>query len=128
MTLTLFNSIFQRLTSWWPPPPPLLYVATWTAVLTVTVVVASFWSEAAFVSAISWKSVLSRACEREGLVRVPMDVPIEVLCFLVQMFRQQSKLLDLLAPLVFAAVIVGASALVVRAWGLWEVDDNDETH
>ncbi|KAL7261963.1 hypothetical protein ACSBR1_000372 [Camellia fascicularis] len=93
-----------------------------------TVAVASFWSEAAFVSAISRKSVFSRACEREGLVRVPIDVPTEVLCFPVQMFRQWSKLLDLLASLVFTAVIVGASALVVRAWGLWEVDDDDETH
>ncbi|GMP50736.1 hypothetical protein CsSME_00017232 [Camellia sinensis var. sinensis] len=104
MTLTLFNSIFHRLTSRWPSPPPLLYAAAWTAVLTVIVAVASFWSEAAFVSAISRKSVFSRACEWEGLVRVPM------------------------APLVFAAVVVGSSALVVRALGLWEVDDDDETH
>ncbi|GMP47319.1 hypothetical protein CsSME_00015108 [Camellia sinensis var. sinensis] len=102
--------------------------ATWTAVLTVTVVVASFWSEAAFVSAISQKSVFSRACDREGLVRVPMDVQTEVLCFRVQMFRRRSKLLGLLAPLIFAAVIIGASALVVRAWGLWDVHDDDETH
>ncbi|CAL5385203.1 unnamed protein product [Camellia sinensis] len=87
--------------------------ATWTAVLTVTVAVASFWSEAAFVSAISRKSIFSRACDREGLVRVPKDVQTEVPCFPVQMFRRQSKLLGLLAPLAFAAVIIGASALVV---------------
>ncbi|KAL7195350.1 hypothetical protein ACSBR1_035553 [Camellia fascicularis] len=120
MTFTLFNSILERFVSRWPL---LLYAATWTAILTMTVAVASFSPEAAFVSAITPTSAFSRRCEAaaEGFVRLPMDVPTEFLCFPAHMFRRSK--MDLVVPPVFAAVIVACSAYVVRALGLWEVDD-----
>ncbi|KAL6998319.1 hypothetical protein U1Q18_008443 [Sarracenia purpurea var. burkii] len=110
--------MFRRLNSRWPL---LLYAATWTTILTVTVAVASFSPEVAFVSAITPKSAFSRRCEAEGSVRVPLDVPTEVFCFPAHMFRRSK--LDLLVPPVFAAVIVACSAYVVGALGLWEPDD-----
>ncbi|XAR68970.1 hypothetical protein NMG60_11000396 [Bertholletia excelsa] len=120
MTFSLFNSILQRLISRWPL---LLYAAAWTAILTATVAVASFSPELAFVSAIAPASAFSRRCQAssEGFVRVPLDVPSEVLCFPAHLFGRSK--LDLLVPPVFAAVIVGGSAYAVRAWGLWEADE-----
>ncbi|KAG5550135.1 hypothetical protein RHGRI_015177 [Rhododendron griersonianum] len=118
MTLSLFNSILQRLTLRWPL---LVYAGTWTAILTITVAVASFSPELAFVSAISPTSAFPRPCVAEGSIRVPLDVPTEVICFPAHMF-QRSKL-DMVVPPVFAAVVVAGSAYVVRALGLWEVDD-----
>ncbi|KAI8556562.1 hypothetical protein RHMOL_Rhmol05G0263200 [Rhododendron molle] len=118
MTFSLFNSILQRLTLRWPL---LLYAATWTAILTVTVAVASFSPELAFASAISPTSAFSRPCAVEGSIRVPLDVPTEVMCFPAHTFRRSK--LDMVVPPVFAALVVAGSAYVVRALGLWEVDD-----
>ncbi|PSR98255.1 Serine-rich adhesin for platelets like [Actinidia chinensis var. chinensis] len=118
MTFSLLNSIFQRVASQWPL---LLYAATWTAILTMTVAVASLAPEIAFVSAISPTSAFSKACETEGSVRVPMDVPAEVQCFPAHLFRRSK--VDLLVQPFLAAVIVAGSASVVRSLGLWEVDD-----
>ncbi|KAI8560478.1 hypothetical protein RHMOL_Rhmol04G0259000 [Rhododendron molle] len=116
-----FNSMFRRLNLW---RPLFLSAATWTTILTLTVAVASFVPEAAFVSAIAPTSAFSGACEAGDSVRVPMDVPTEVFCLPAHMFRRSK--MDLLVPPVFAAVVVAGSACVVRALGLWEVDE--ETH
>ncbi|CAK9188597.1 unnamed protein product [Ilex paraguariensis] len=107
-----------------PRWPLFLYAATWTALLTATVMVASFSPEFAFVSAITPSYSFSSMCNSEGSVRVPLDVPAEVFCFPAQLFRRSK--MDLLVPPVFAAMIVAGSAYVVRALGLWEVDN--ETH
>ncbi|KAJ6381307.1 hypothetical protein OIU77_030058 [Salix suchowensis] len=85
-----FTSLRHRV-SW----PLILYSATWTSLLTLTVAVASFSPEVAFVSTIS---SFSRGCEQEGTVRVPLDVPGR-------------------------ALVVAVSAWVVRAVGLWEDDE-----
>lgn len=51
---------------------------------------------------------------------MPLDVPGDILCFPAHMFVKSK--IDLIVPPVFAAVIVAASACVVRAVGLWEYD------
>ncbi|GFZ02296.1 hypothetical protein Acr_15g0009040 [Actinidia rufa] len=79
--------------------PPLLYAATWTTILTITVAVASFSPEIAFVSAISPASAFSRRCRTADSVRVPIDSPAEVFCFPAHMFRRSK--LDLVVPPVF---------------------------
>lgn len=117
MSLSFFDSILRPLTSRWPL---LLYAAAWTALLSATVAVASFLPEAAFVWAISPSSSFSRACDAEGFIRVPMDLPGEVLCLPAHLFAKFS--MDLLVPPVFAAVVVAGSACLVRAMGLWEDD------
>ncbi|KAF8397524.1 hypothetical protein HHK36_016441 [Tetracentron sinense] len=118
MSLSLVPSILRRI---FTRRPLLLYAATWTVFLTVTVAVASFFPEIAFVSAISPSSSFSQACEAEGYVRVPLDIPGEVVCLPAHLFRNSK--MDLFVPPVFAAVVVAGSACVVRAMGLWE----DET-
>ncbi|KAM7526312.1 hypothetical protein LguiA_016214 [Lonicera macranthoides] len=113
-----FNSIVQRLYPRWPL---LIYATAWTTLLTVTVGVASFATELAFVSAITSKSAFSKVCQLEGSVRVPFDVPMEVFCLPARFFKRSD--MDMVVPPLFAAVIVAASAYVVRAMALWEVDE-----
>lgn len=115
---SLFTSFLARFSSGWPV---LLYAATWTTVLTVTVALASFAPEVAFVSAISASSSFSKACESEGSVRVPLDVPGNVLCLPAHLFSKSK--IDLIVPPVFAAVVVAGSACLVKAVGLWEDDE-----
>ncbi|GMH10157.1 hypothetical protein Nepgr_011998 [Nepenthes gracilis] len=113
MSLSLFTSLVHRITS---RRPLLLYAALWMAVLTVAVAIASFSPEMAFVVAISPSSSFSRPCDADTFVRVPIDLPSEVFCVPAHLF-QRSKM-DLIVPPVFAAVVVAASACVVRAFGL----------
>lgn len=87
----------------------------------MTVGVASFATELAFVSAVTSKSAFSKACQSEGSVRVPFDVPTEVFCLPARFFKRSD--MDMVVPPLFAAVIVAASAYVVRAMALWEVDE-----
>ncbi|GLT92513.1 hypothetical protein SLE2022_103470 [Rubroshorea leprosula] len=115
MPFSCFASLFHKLSSRWPL---LLYAATWTVLLTVTVAVASFSPEAAFVSAITPTSSFSRRCRTEGFIRVPLDLPGEILCFPARMFTRSK--VDLIVPPVFAAVVVAGSAWVVRALALWQ--------
>ncbi|KAK8685385.1 hypothetical protein V6N13_041388 [Hibiscus sabdariffa] len=117
MVLPSLTPLLHRLTLRWPV---LLYAATWTAILTAMVALASFSPEVAFVSAISQSSSFSKACGREGLLRVPMDVAGEKLCLPVHLFGKSK--IDWIIPPVFAAVIVTGSAWVVRGMGLWEFD------
>ncbi|KAJ9554906.1 hypothetical protein OSB04_009520 [Centaurea solstitialis] len=114
------NSLVERLSRRWPL---LIYATTWTTILTVTVAVTSFAPELAFVWAITPTSSFSRPCQdqKEGMVRVPFDVPSELFCLPAEMFKKSK--MDLVVPPIFAAVVVAASACLVRALGLWEVDD-----
>ncbi|KAF1002166.1 uncharacterized protein LOC141702187 [Apium graveolens] len=124
--LSQLSSIMQRLSDS-PRWPLILYATTWTTLLTVTVAVASFSPELAFVSVISPRTSssydsLSRGphCRNDEYVRVPMDIPTETFCIPGEMFRRSK--MDLVVPPVFAAVIVACSAYVVRALALWEDD------
>ncbi|KHN09426.1 hypothetical protein glysoja_016525 [Glycine soja] len=76
--------------------------------------------QVAFVSAITPSSKFSQKCSSGGSIRMPLDVPGDILCFPAHMFVRSK--VDLIVPPVFAAVIVAASACVVRAVGLWEHD------
>ncbi|EYU41702.1 hypothetical protein MIMGU_mgv1a020963mg, partial [Erythranthe guttata] len=102
----------------------LLYAATWTTILTVTVALASFIPELAFFSAMAPSSSLSEACSEAGAARLPLDIPSENLCFPSRLFKRSG--LDFVVPPVFAAVVVAGSACVVRAMGLWEVEDDGQ--
>lgn len=119
MSLPFFTSLFNKLTSRWPL---LLYAATWTTLLTLTVAVASFWPEVAFVWAISPSSSFSQECDTDSSVRVPLDLPGELLCLPTHIFKRSK--IDLIIPPVFAAVVVAGSAWIVRALGLFESDDS----
>ncbi|XP_057438442.1 uncharacterized protein LOC130730447 [Lotus japonicus] len=105
------------------PWPILAYAATWMTLLIVTVPVASISPQVAFVSAVSPSSSFSQKCRADGSIRIPLDLPGEIICFPAPKFIMSK--IDLIVPPVFAAVIVAASACVVRAVGLW---DHDQTH
>lgn len=55
------------------------------------------------------------------MFRVPIDVPGERVCLPGHMFTKSA--IDLIVPLVFAALVVAAAAFVVRAASLWENDE-----
>nr|XP_043614180.1 uncharacterized protein LOC122586140 [Erigeron canadensis] len=125
--VSCFNTFLHGLSRRWPL---LVYATTWTAVLTVTVALTSFAPELAFVWAITPTSSFSRVCRQDQkesesiLVRVPFDVPSEFFCLPAEMFKKSK--MDLMVPPIFAAIVVAASACLVRAFGLWEVDDDLE--
>ncbi|KAK1270579.1 hypothetical protein QJS04_geneDACA022353 [Acorus gramineus] len=103
--------------------PFLLYAFAWTALLTASVAVASMSPEVAFMAAVSPSSGFARACP-EWAFRVPVDAgPGEVVCVPARLFGRSE--LDLIVPPVFAALVVAASALFVRAVGLWEVEEEE---
>jgi len=98
--------------------PLLMYAVSWVTVMTFTVAVASLSTEVAFVSAIS----SSHTCKSNDggsfvRVRVPLE---ETPCFPVHLLTKSS--IDAIVPPIFAALIVAASACVVKAVGLWEHD------
>ncbi|KAE8099436.1 hypothetical protein FH972_017419 [Carpinus fangiana] len=109
-----FTSMLTRLAYRWPV---LVYAAAWTTILSLTVTAASFAPEVAFVSAISSSSSFSKTCATEGFVRVPLDLPGEMFCFPAHLLGKSK--IDQIVPPVFAAVVVGWSACLVRAVGLW---------
>ncbi|CAN0926655.1 hypothetical protein LINGRAHAP2_LOCUS35465 [Linum grandiflorum] len=106
-----------------PKLPLLIYATTWTTLLTVIVAVASFSPEFAFVSTVTQvQSPESGDCRREGMVRVPLDIPGEVLCLPARLFAKSD--IDFLVPPAFAAVVVAGAAWVVRSIALWEVEED----
>ncbi|XP_024032275.1 uncharacterized protein LOC112094822 [Morus notabilis] len=111
MTLSVFRSILERIAT---RPLVLLHAAAWTVLLTLTVAVASFSAEIAFVTAIS--PSFSKSCNAKGFVRIPLNDPMEVLCFPAHMVRRSK--LDFFVPTVFAALVVAGSACVVRSFAL----------
>ncbi|XP_057425122.1 uncharacterized protein LOC130718538 [Lotus japonicus] len=121
MFLWLSKFYHSHLTITWPL---VIYAATWVTLLTLTVAVASFSPEVAFVSAISPSSSFSQKCSKSesdgSFIRVPLDNPSETLCLPAQLFAMSS--IDIIVPPVFSALMVAASACVVRAVGLLEHD------
>ncbi|GAB4860188.1 hypothetical protein Ancab_011668 [Ancistrocladus abbreviatus] len=109
--LSFYNQLITR-------RPLIYYAGTWTALLTLTVAIASFSPEMAFVSAISPSSAYSRSCDGEGRVRIPLDLPGERLCFPSNMVKRSG--FDIFIPTVFAGLIVAGSALVLRSLDLWQ--------
>ncbi|XP_068634767.1 uncharacterized protein [Aristolochia californica] len=98
--------------------PVVAYAVSWTTLLTLTVAVASFSPELAFVSAISRSSSFSKACGEKDTIRVPVGEPGQVVCLPAQLFGRSK--MDLLVPPLFAAVMVTGSACFVKAMALWE--------
>ncbi|KAM5583750.1 hypothetical protein ABKV19_003564 [Rosa sericea] len=108
--LPFFHSILRAMASRWPL---VIYAATWTLLLTAMVAVAAFSPEMAFVTAISPSSAFSKSCAGAGFVRIPLEYPREAMCFPAHMVRRSG--LDFFVPTVFAALVVGGSALLVRS-------------
>ncbi|CAN1179634.1 hypothetical protein LINPERPRIM_LOCUS36566 [Linum perenne] len=105
--------------------------AAWTTLLSLTVAVASFAPELAFVSFVSSSSssksassspwLFSRTaltCAGEGMVGLPiMDSPRDVICLPGHMVKRSNW--DFFVPTVFAALVVSGSSCLVRSLGLW---------
>ncbi|GAA0150515.1 hypothetical protein LIER_09442 [Lithospermum erythrorhizon] len=121
MRFSLLNSALLTVSTRWPM---LIYATAWTTLLTIMVAIASFAPEVAFVSIVNPSSSFSEACKHRvrGSMRVPLDIPNEMLCFSPELFRRSK--MDWLVPPVFAAIVVSTCAYAVKAMGLWE-DDND---
>ncbi|KAE9612252.1 hypothetical protein Lalb_Chr06g0171021 [Lupinus albus] len=114
--MSLWLSNFIRYLHTWPL---LIYAATWVTLLTLTVAVTSFSPEVAFIAAISSSSSFSQKCNTKSdgtLIRVPLDLPRDVICFSPHLFSK--SYFDLIVPPLFAALIVTASAFMVQAMGL----------
>ncbi|CAK8543744.1 unnamed protein product [Lathyrus sativus] len=114
MSLWLSNMFRLHMTTPWPI---LTYATTWVTLLTLTVAVASISPQVTFVSAISPYSLFSHKCEKDGFIRMPLDVPGEIICIPSDLFVKSK--IDLIVPPIFAALIVAASTLVVRAVALF---------
>ncbi|XP_002879183.2 uncharacterized protein LOC9315250 [Arabidopsis lyrata subsp. lyrata] len=83
----------------------LVQTATWTILLMITVSLASFAPEMAFVSKIKSSS--------DGFVRIPMDLSGEMLILPSEMVKNSS--LDVFIPTIFAGVMVIASVSLLRS-------------
>ncbi|KAJ0260104.1 Uncharacterized protein HA466_0063560 [Hirschfeldia incana] len=92
------------------PWPILVQAATWTVLLMLTVGFASFAPEMAFVSTLSSSSA---PCARDGLVRIPMDLPGEMVCVPSEMVKRSPY--DFFVPTIFAGVMVVASVSLIRS-------------
>lgn len=92
------------------PWPILIQAATWTVLLMLTVGFASFAPEMAFVSTLSSSSI---PCAGDGLVRIPMDLPGEIVCVPSEMVKRSP--FDLFVPTIFAGVMVAASVSLIRS-------------
>ncbi|XP_073113254.1 uncharacterized protein [Elaeis guineensis] len=103
--------------------PTFIYMATWTALITVTVAVAAFSPELAFVWAVSPSSSFALGCGGVGgAVRLPLEGPPgEVVCVPVHLFGRSKA--DFIIPPLFAALVVASSICFTWAVGLWEAEE-----
>ncbi|EHA8586481.1 hypothetical protein COCNU_scaffold000429G000180 [Cocos nucifera] len=103
--------------------PTFIYMAAWTALITLTVAVAAFSPELAFVWAVSPSSSFARGCGGVGgTVRLPLEgSPGEVVCVPVHLFGRSKA--DFIIPPLFAALVVASSVCFTRAVGLWEAEE-----
>ncbi|XP_021771145.1 uncharacterized protein LOC110735274 [Chenopodium quinoa] len=114
ISLLITSTLSQFLSSW--RRPMIIYAGVWTLLLTVTVAVAALTPETTFIWAITPTSPFSTACKSEGSLRVPVDLPSDVVCLPAKYF-QRSKI-DLFVSPIFAALVVASSACVVRSFGM----------
>ncbi|KAG2308497.1 hypothetical protein Bca4012_082418 [Brassica carinata] len=94
------------------PWPILVQAATWTVLLMLTVAFTSFAPEMAFVSTLSSSSSVCGG-GRDGLVRIPMDLPGDIVCVPSEMVKRSP--LDRFVPTIFAGVMVVASVSLIRS-------------
>ncbi|KAJ0259011.1 Uncharacterized protein HA466_0077060 [Hirschfeldia incana] len=94
------------------PWPVIVQAATWTFLLMLTVGFASFAPEMAFVSTLSSSSNLCE--EGNGFVRIPIDLPGEMVCVPSETTVKRSAF-DLFMPTIFAGVMVIASVSLIRS-------------
>ncbi|CAN6877470.1 unnamed protein product, partial [Brassica oleracea] len=116
---SLMEPLLRRVSARWPV---IVQATTWTVLLMVTVAVASFAPELAFVSTVS------SSCGRgDGFVKIPMDFPGESVCVPSHMVKRSR--FDLFMPPIFAAVMVTASACLIRScFGTEDMDDEAAQH
>ncbi|CAN8295111.1 unnamed protein product [Cochlearia groenlandica] len=88
--------------------PDIVRASTWTVLLTFTVALVSFTPMMAFVASVS-----SSCGGGYGFVKIPVDFPGESLCVSSHMVRISRS--DLFLPSVFAAIMVTASAFLIRS-------------
>lgn len=116
--------ILSKLASLCNPHPFFLYALAWTAMVTLTVALAAFAPEAAFIWAVSPSAPLTHAC-RAGTVGLPIDAPTwEAICLPAKNFRQSK--VDIFIPPVFAVLVVVGSVSVMKAIGLWEGEEEED--
>ncbi|XP_021887643.1 uncharacterized protein LOC110806946 [Carica papaya] len=90
-----------------------LHVALWTTLLMLTVAVASFAPEIAFISSISPSLFPGSLSCADDFARIPLEFPGETLCLPAHMVRRSG--FDFFVPTVLAALLVAASACVIRS-------------
>ncbi|OIV92122.1 hypothetical protein TanjilG_26980 [Lupinus angustifolius] len=103
MSLWLFNFIRLHLTTPWPI---LISAATWITLLSITVALATFSLQVAFVSAISPSSSLAQKCKADGSIGIAMDVPRDILCFTAHLCMK-SKIDLILLPVMLPHHMTG---------------------
>ena len=91
----------------------------WTVLLVFTVVLASLAPAMAFMGATSPSSLFSQPCKGSEFVRIPVDFPREVVCLPEDTVMIRTRL-DFFLPTLFAALVVGASACLLRSVVFWE--------
>ncbi|KAK9123188.1 hypothetical protein Sjap_012790 [Stephania japonica] len=114
MTLTWSKRIIIHLRQAAERHPVLLQAAVWCAMLSLMVGAGSMAAALGFIQS------FSTACGgEEGMVRVAFEGPREAVCVPGMVLRWTWSNLDCCVPFVFAALLVAASALAIRAMGLW---------
>ncbi|KAG6489134.1 uncharacterized protein LOC122004219 [Zingiber officinale] len=99
----------------------IVYAVAWTILIIITVALAALSPELAFIWAVSPTSAFMQACGA-GTVRLPMEgSPNLVVC--LPSIRFDRSNIDIVVPPLFAVLVVMSSALVVRAIGLWEAEE-----
>ncbi|GLJ16081.1 hypothetical protein SUGI_0267770 [Cryptomeria japonica] len=96
-----------------------MYGIFWTTFLAAVVTVACMACQLAFTSAVLSRKGIGNMVKSEVFVRVPLDMPGDVICLPVALFRP--SVMDFVIPPMFAAVVVTASACFVYAVEIWDI-------
>lgn len=83
----------------------------------VTVAVASFFAEYAFVSAVLPSSSFIESCKVDGFIGIPVEVPGEIMCLPAHLVNRSG--LDVFVPIVCLALVLAGSACMLQALGFY---------